>query len=96
MNAEFHVLSIMVVALNEERHIPGLKTALDKLDLPAGWSLETILVDGGSSDATVEVARMVDFGMPGAARRLDPRLPQPRPAGCPRRIPGLSRRRLHA
>jgi cellulose synthase/poly-beta-1,6-N-acetylglucosamine synthase-like glycosyltransferase len=71
MNAEFHVLSIMVVALNEERHVPGLKTALDKLDLPAGWSLETILVDGGSSDATVEVARMVDFDeclvLPGAS-----------------------------
>jgi cellulose synthase/poly-beta-1,6-N-acetylglucosamine synthase-like glycosyltransferase len=56
-----HILSIMVVALNEERHIPGLKEALDKLHLPEGWSLETILVDGGSRDGTVQAARDAGF-----------------------------------
>jgi cellulose synthase/poly-beta-1,6-N-acetylglucosamine synthase-like glycosyltransferase len=56
-----HVLSVMVVALNEERHIPGLMTALGKLHLPEGWSLETILVDGGSRDRTVQAARDAGF-----------------------------------
>ena len=56
-----HVLSVMVVALNEERHIPGLMAALGKLHLPEGWSLETILVDGGSRDGTVRAARDAGF-----------------------------------
>ncbi len=56
-----HILSILVVALNEERHLPELKAALDKLHLPDDWRLETILVDGGSRDATVEVARATGF-----------------------------------
>ena len=56
-----HILSVMVVALNEERHLPGLKAALDKLHLPEGWSLETILIDGGSRDGTVAAAREAGF-----------------------------------
>ena len=56
-----HVLSVMVVALNEERHISGLMHALTHLHLPEGWSLETILVDGGSRDASVQVARDAGF-----------------------------------
>jgi len=56
-----HVLSVMVVALNEAKHLPGLKDALDHLRLPEGWSLETILVDGGSRDGTVEAAREAGF-----------------------------------
>lgn len=56
-----HVLSVMVVALNEAKHLPGLKEALNKLHLPEGWSLETILIDGGSHDGTVETARAVGF-----------------------------------
>lgn len=55
------VLSVMIVALNEERHIPGLMAALSKLHLPQGWSLETILIDGGSHDDTVEAARAAGF-----------------------------------
>ena len=66
-----HILSVMVVTLNEERHIPGLKAALDKLRLPEGWRIETILVDGGSRDATVETARHAGFEeclvLPGAS-----------------------------
>jgi len=56
-----HVLSVMVVALNEERHLPGLKAAVDKLHLPQGWTIETILVDGGSRDGTVAAAREAGF-----------------------------------
>jgi len=66
-----HILSVMVVALNEERHIPDLKTALDHLHLPEGWRTELILVDGGSRDATVEFARDAGFEecivLPGAS-----------------------------
>lgn len=61
MSAESHVLSVLVVALNEARHLPGLKAALDHLHLPAGWSLETILIDGGSRDGSVEIAREAGF-----------------------------------
>ena len=56
-----HILSVMVVALNEAQHLPGLKDALDHLHLPKGWSLETILIDGGSRDGTVEAARAAGF-----------------------------------
>lgn len=66
-----HVLSVMVVALNEAKHLPGLKAALDQLHLPEGWSLETILVDGGSRDGTAEAARAAGFDeclvLPGAS-----------------------------
>jgi cellulose synthase/poly-beta-1,6-N-acetylglucosamine synthase-like glycosyltransferase len=61
VNAESHILSVMVVALNEARHLPGVKAALDKLHLPAGWSIETILIDGGSHDGSVEIAREAGF-----------------------------------
>ena len=71
MSAEFHVLSILVVALNEERHVPGLKAAIDRLHMPDGWRAETILVDGGSRDDTVDVARAAGFDecivLPGAS-----------------------------
>ena len=56
-----HILSVMVVALNEARHLPGLKKALDHLHLPKGWSIETILIDGGSRDGSVEAAREAGF-----------------------------------
>ena len=56
-----HVLSVLVVALNEAQHLPGLKAALDRLHLPAGWSIESILIDGGSRDGSVEAAREAGF-----------------------------------
>ena len=56
-----HILSVMVVALNEERHMAGLMAALGRLHLPEGWSLETILIDGGSRDGTVAAARAAGF-----------------------------------
>ncbi|MDR0993857.1 MAG: glycosyltransferase [Verrucomicrobiota bacterium] len=61
MNAPRHVLSIMVVTLNEAEHLPLLKQALDRLHRPEGWTLETILVDGGSRDGTVEAAAELGF-----------------------------------
>jgi rSAM/selenodomain-associated transferase 2 len=46
-------ISVVVPALNEERHLPGaLKSAA------AGENVEIIVVDGGSSDTTVKSARI--------------------------------------
>lgn len=55
------ILSVMVVTLNEARHLPSLHDALARLHLPPTWSLETILVDGGSRDDTVTIARDLGF-----------------------------------
>jgi len=56
-----HVLSVMVVALNEADHLLNLKAAVDKLHLPEGWHIETILVDGGSRDDSVKIANEAGF-----------------------------------
>ena len=61
----------MVVSLNEAPHLANLKAALDRLQRPPGWRLETILVDGGSTDNSVDVARQAGFDecavLPGAS-----------------------------
>lgn len=66
-----NVLSVMVVALNEAKHIPRLMGALSDLRLPPSWSCETILVDGGSTDGTPDIARELGvdtvLSMPGAS-----------------------------
>jgi hypothetical protein len=43
-------ISAVIIALNEEQNLPGL---LERLD----WTDEVIVVDGGSSDGTVAIAR---------------------------------------
>lgn len=65
-----NTLSIIVVSLNEERHLSRLKRAIDALVRDSSVVIETILVDGGSRDQTVEVARSAGFSkiilLPGA------------------------------
>lgn len=66
-----HCCSILVVTLNEAHHLLRLKAALDRLRRPANTELETILLDGGSSDNTPQIARESGFDrvmvLPGAS-----------------------------
>lgn len=65
------LLSIVVVALNEAAHLPRLATSIRALRRLEGWSVETILIDGGSSDGTTTTAREAGFDriteLPGAS-----------------------------
>lgn len=66
-----HRLSIIAVAFNEARHIARLQEAVNRLQRPADLAVETILIDGGSRDGTVDAARAVGFTkivvLPGAS-----------------------------
>lgn len=52
----FKLVSIIIPALNEERHIAKCLKAISGLDR-TGLEVETIVVDNGSTDSTVEIAR---------------------------------------
>lgn len=55
-----HLVSIVVPALNEQATVEHVLRDLVQLDLsPLGISKEIILVDGGSTDRTVELAKSV-------------------------------------
>jgi hypothetical protein len=55
-----HMVSIVVPVLNEERTIEEVLTSLIALDFQAfGLTKEIILVDGGSTDRSAEIARSV-------------------------------------
>lgn len=43
-------ISVICIVLNEEQNLPGLLECV-------GWAHEVLVVDGGSQDATVEIAR---------------------------------------
>lgn len=66
-----HRLSIISVTYNEARHVARLQQAVNALIRPPGLDMETILVDGGSKDGTVEAARDAGFTrlviLPGAS-----------------------------
>ncbi|MCC6502893.1 MAG: glycosyltransferase [Deltaproteobacteria bacterium] len=52
----FSKVSVIIPALNEERHIGQCLGALSEIDR-AGLPVEVIVVDNGSTDRTVEIAR---------------------------------------
>lgn len=54
-------LSIIAVTFNESRHVAALQRAVERLRKPADLTIETILVDGGSSDGTAQAARDAGF-----------------------------------
>jgi len=49
--------SIIIRSHNEERHIGRLLDGIERQQLPANTSIEVILVDSGSTDSTVSIAR---------------------------------------
>ncbi|MFT5121917.1 MAG: glycosyltransferase involved in cell wall biosynthesis [Kiritimatiellia bacterium] len=55
------ILSIIVVAFNERTHIGRLKASFDALTLDGDVEVETLLIDGGSTDGTVEYAHALGF-----------------------------------
>jgi 2-phospho-L-lactate transferase/gluconeogenesis factor (CofD/UPF0052 family) len=56
-----HMVSIVIPVLNEERTIEEVLTSLIALDFQSlGLTKEIILVDGGSTDRTAEIARSVN------------------------------------
>lgn len=65
-------VSIVIPALEEEKALPALAAALSRLDPPAD---EIILVDGGSSDATCEIAQAAGWQLvvsePGRAVQIN-------------------------
>ena len=56
-----HRLSIISVTFNEARHVARLQQAVNRLQRPDSVEVETILVDGGSRDGTVDAARASGF-----------------------------------
>jgi 2-phospho-L-lactate transferase/gluconeogenesis factor (CofD/UPF0052 family) len=53
-----HMVSIVIPVLNEERTIEEVLKSVTALDfMPLGMSKEVIVVDGGSTDCTVAIAR---------------------------------------
>lgn len=58
-------VSLVVPALDEEKALPALVEALSALDPPPG---EILLVDGGSTDRTMEVARKAGWRVMSSTR----------------------------
>jgi GT2 family glycosyltransferase len=61
VNQEGQKLTVIVVALNEGGQLQRLMNSIRNLRRPKSVSVETILVDGGSSDGTVLQAREAGF-----------------------------------
>ncbi|HMP74126.1 MAG TPA: glycosyltransferase [Kiritimatiellia bacterium] len=55
------VVSFLIVAFNESRTVARVKEAIDRLQRPENIDVETILIDGGSKDGTVDVARQAGY-----------------------------------
>ena len=54
-------LSIITVAYNEASNLQRLKQSFDEQEVPQGWSIETVLVDNGSSDDSARLAIHLGF-----------------------------------
>jgi rhamnosyltransferase len=50
-------VSVLIRSYNEERHIGRLLDGIEKQKLPNDLSIEVIVIDSGSSDSTVSIAR---------------------------------------
>lgn len=61
MDQTKHILSIIVVAFNEARHVARLQRSVEGMRKPDGVQVETVLVDGGSRDGTAKAAQAAGF-----------------------------------
>jgi glycosyltransferase involved in cell wall biosynthesis len=50
------LISIIIRTLNEETYLADLLKGIDTQALPENWSVETVIVDSGSTDRTLEIA----------------------------------------
>ncbi len=61
MNEQAATISIICVSYNESQALTRWKSAIDRLQRPGGTRIESILVDGGSTDGTASLARELNF-----------------------------------
>jgi len=61
MDEQAATVSIICVSYNESTHLSRWKASVDRLEHPEWIHVETILVDGGSSDGTATRARELGF-----------------------------------
>ena len=71
MTTDRATVTILVPALNEEKALPATLVNLKALDPPAD---EILLVDGGSSDATLQLAQVAGINTMVAARGRGPQI----------------------
>lgn len=50
------LISIVIRTLNEEEHLPDLLAAIGRQELPSELSVETVVIDSGSTDDTLQIA----------------------------------------
>ncbi|NDY93246.1 glycosyltransferase family 2 protein [Ideonella livida] len=50
-------ISLVIRTLNESTYLPALLQGVQRQRLPAGWTVECVLVDSGSTDGTVQIAQ---------------------------------------
>ncbi|MCZ6855959.1 MAG: glycosyltransferase family A protein, partial [Gammaproteobacteria bacterium] len=51
------LISVIVRTLNEETYLPGLLSSIRSQQLPDNYTVEIIVVDSGSTDKTLDIAR---------------------------------------
>jgi glycosyltransferase involved in cell wall biosynthesis len=50
------IVSVVIRTLNEQTYLAELLGAIEAQELPARWQLEVVVVDSGSTDATLKIA----------------------------------------
>lgn len=51
------LISIVIPAYNEEKYIGKTLESIKKLNIPVGWELEIVVIDGSSTDDTAKAAK---------------------------------------
>ena len=51
------LISVVIRTLNEETYLGDLLSSIRSQRLPDEWSVEVVVVDSGSTDATLDIAK---------------------------------------